>query len=208
MDTFSENKQLAANSQALNRLALANATGASFGGNRDMYEVLGYEKNPRTEHYFAKYMRQDIAQRIINAYPEAIWSKAPIVKEDDRIDISTEFERAFDNLAKRTRLFHYFNRLDKLAGLGHYAVLLIGARDGKELHEPLDALTDANDVMYLMPFNEDIAVIQSYEQDASVERYGLPVMYRLTTGGYAGDRSTTMPSQTLDVHYSRVFACS
>ena len=195
---------LAVNSQMLNRLALAHATGKAFGGKRDLYKVLGYEKDPRTSNYLAKYMRQDIAQRIINAFPDAIWTNHPSVQEDEDKQNKTQFEQAFDDMAKRTKLFHYLNRLDKLAGLGHYAVLLIGVRDGKELSEPLESLASTDDVIYLMPFNEENAIIQSYEQDTNNERYGLPLTYKLQTGGYTGDKSTTMPSQTLNVHYSRV----
>ena len=197
-------KALQVNNAMFNRLALSQATGVTFGGKRDMYDVLGYDKNPKISNYLAKYMRQDIAQRIINAYPDAIWTTSPTVQEDGDKQDKTEFEKAFDDLAKRTKLFHYLNRLDKLAGLGHYAVLLIGVRDGKDLSEPLESLNSADDVIYLMAFSEENATIQSYENDTSNERYGLPLTYKLTTGGYNGDKSTTMSSQTLNVHYSRV----
>lgn len=197
-------QMLTANTRMLSRIALAHASGKTFGGKRDMFEVLGYEKDPKIANYLGKYMRQDIAQRIINALPDAIWTNHPSVKEDEDKQSKTQFEQEFDNMVKRTKLFHYINRLDKLAGLGHYAVLLIGVRDGKELSEPLESLSSVEDVIYLMPFNEENAVIQSYEEDTSNERYGLPLMYKLQTGGYSADKSTTMPNQTLNVHHSRV----
>ena len=196
-------------SALLNRLGLSRLTNASFGGKRDMYEILGYNDEPDFKDYFAKYLRQDISQRIINAFPDAIWNEKVTVTENGDDDVITEFEKAFSDLAKRTKLFHYLNRLDKLSGIGRYAVLLIGVRDGSDLEKPMGFLEGGvDDVIYLMPFSEDSATIHRYDENPGSERYGLPDMYKLCVGGYTSKNSTQMPRRELFAHHSRLLHIS
>lgn len=194
---------LQTNSQLLNRLALQSATGVQFGGKRDLYEVLGYNKNPQFADYVSRFYRQDIAKRIISAYPDAIWMQVPKIVEDDDVQNETEFEKQFSDFARRSRLFHYLNRLDKLVGLGRYAVLLLGVQDGKNLEVPLTSLSSLEDIIYLMPFGEKNATIQKFDEDIRSERYGMPDMYKVQVGGYSGGNST-MPNKTVNVHHSRL----
>ena len=197
----------AANQQIITRLNLGSYLGKSHMGKRDIYETLGYDKEIEIERYFSTYYRQDIAYRIVNAYPDAIWTKHPMVREGEEReeDKMTAFEEAFSELEKRTRLFHYLNRVDKLSALGHYAVLLIGARDGMELTEPMGRLSSPEDIVYLMAFHEKNAQIQAFDEDPMSERYGLPELYNLQTGGYAASQNSShMPSHGLHVHHSRV----
>jgi hypothetical protein len=152
----------------------------------------------------AAYTRQDIANRIINAYPDAIWTKHPEILEDEDTDHDSQFEIVFKDMAKRLNLFHYMNRSDKLCGLGHYSVMMIGVRDGKDINEPLESVRSADDIMYLTPFSEENAQIQKYDENPYSERYGLPELYSLQVGGYSGSSYTLMASKTLQVHHSRV----
>ena len=199
-------KQLVANNDMLNRLELAARTGKTFGGKRDLYKVLGYKPitELRNEDYVGKYLRQDIAQRIVHAYPDAVWTRFPSVQEDDDTQNETAFEMEFDNLAKRLRLFHYLNRADRIAGLGQYSVLLLGVADGMDLTEPLMNVSGPEAVIYLMPFSEYNAQIQKYDENPASERFGLPEIYALMTGGYAGKNSSQMPTKTIYCHHSRL----
>lgn len=171
---------------------------------RDMNSVLGYPDHITIEDYIAAYSRKGLATRVVNAFPDAIWSKPPRIQDDNDITVETEFETRVAQFARRTKLFHYLNRLDKLAGLGHYAVMLIGVRDGKPLSEPLTSLNSLDDVVYLMPFGESCVTVQTFETQVANERYGRPVTYRIRAGGYHGDNSNSMPSSMLTVHHSRV----
>ncbi len=199
--TSNEKALLEVNANLISRLALGNKT---HGGKRDMYEVLGYTPTLTIKEYANKYRRNDIARRIVDAYPDAVWTQQPSIETDDNKDIKTPFEKAFDDMAKRLKLFHYLNRADKLSGLGRYSVLLIGVNDGKDFKEPLEKVGSIDSISYLMPFSEVNAQITVYDTDVKSERYGLPKTYTLQTGGYAGDASSTMPETSLTVDHSRV----
>jgi hypothetical protein len=66
-----------------------------FGANnndRDYYDTLGYLNNITYADFLAKYKRQDLAFRIVNAFPEATWSQPPEVYETEDLQVNTEFE--------------------------------------------------------------------------------------------------------------------
>lgn len=208
------------NNNKTNRIMLENAgqEGVTFGGRRDLYSILGYPRYPTYYDYAGKYERQDITQRIINAYPEAIWSTRPTVTDDTDKEDGTPFEEAFEEFAEKSKLFHYIMRLDKLAGLGQYAVLFIGVRDGRPLDEPMGPVNGEGGFTFYKPFSESAAVIYQFEEDMGNPRYGLPLMYRVTTGGYGaassgygspnrGHTSASggqMRTKVINVHHSRM----
>ena len=193
----------------LDRLSLGRGLpgGTTHDGKRDLYEVLGYRKIVSSNDYILKYSRQDIAKRIVDCYPEATWSNPPTVSNDDDTMDQTEFELAFDVVAKNINMFHFLNRFDKLVGLGHYAVLFVGVADNIDLSQPMGRLRGPDDILYLMPFGECYANIQEYETDIANKRYGMPKTYNLQTGGYADNdrgRGGAFPSRSFVVHHTRV----
>ena len=201
---------LVSNLRMMNRMRLAKG-GATHDGKRDLYKVFGYKEVLTVDDFIFKYERQDIVRRIIDAFPDAIWRLSADLHEDEDEEEQTEFEKAFSELCRKRKLFHYLNRLDKLSGLGRYAVLFIGVRDGLPLEEPMGRLNGIDDILYLTPYHEKHAWIQSFVEDEHDERFGLPEYYTILTGGYAGTagtsehgRSSTMPQKTLHVHHSRV----
>ena len=60
-------------SEIVSRLALAEKLGYQFGGDRNIYETLGYPKTITFNDYLAKYIRQDIAGAVINKPANATW---------------------------------------------------------------------------------------------------------------------------------------
>jgi hypothetical protein len=58
---------------ALERLGLANKMGLSFNGARDIYDVFGYKKNLDWQDFWLKYLRQDIAKRVIDYPADSTW---------------------------------------------------------------------------------------------------------------------------------------
>src|SRR3990167_9033618 len=116
-------------SPLVSRADLSARLGKQFGSARDLYAVLGYLTQPSVEHYLARYLRQDIAGTIVDAPPDATWRNPPRVCEDKDSSTETAFEKAWSELAKRLKVWHYFNRIDRIAGIGSYGVLLIGVRN-------------------------------------------------------------------------------
>lgn len=188
-------QMMVVNSLLMDRIRLQNG-GKTFEGERDLYKILGYTHNP-TYHDFRKWNdRGNIAGRIVSAFPDASWGNPPVIIEGDDKDTETAFEVDFIKKMKDLKAWHYIHRLDKLAQIGKYAVMLVGIADSQEdLSQP----AGKGDVVYLMPFSEANAEIATTVKDKGDPRYGKPEMYKLTTGvEEIGDGQ-----ETIDVHHSR-----
>jgi phage-related protein (TIGR01555 family) len=179
------------------RATMAAQLGTSYGGDRDLYTVLGYPKTLTFDHYWARYTRQDIAKRVVDAPVNACWRKKPRVTENLQ-EKNTTFEEAWLKLEKELRIYHYLARVDKLSCVGEYAVLFLGLNDRNNAKPELPA-EKASKLMYLRVYKEDNADIKEWEEDPNNPRYGLPKIYQLETS----DSSRT-GSTTLRVHHSRL----
>ena len=180
-----------------------------FDGTRSLYDAYGYNNKILCEDYFAKYYRQDIAKRIVDAFPEAIWTDLEGIKghkddaDEDILNI------LFHKLNRKINIYTHLNSVDKLSRIGRYAVLLIGVADGLPLNKPIGKLKDWNSIAYLTPFSELNSDISSWESDRNNPRYGLPTLYTLTTGGATSrvnqaNSTSSVPRTSLQVHHSRV----
>jgi hypothetical protein len=159
------------------RSTLANVAGISYGGKRDMYQALGYPRVIFPADYRSRYHRNAVAARIIEAKPQSTWRGGGEVIEDQAPDTETEFEKSWDALNNRLKIWSMFQRTDILAGFGRYAVLLIGAPG--DLDKPLVKLRGPQDLLYLTPFSEEDAGVQEFEVDTKQPRFGLPVFYAI-----------------------------
>jgi phage-related protein (TIGR01555 family) len=189
------------NAELTSRANLAGALGYSYGTDRDLYAKLGYPRTISYNQYLARYLRQDIAARVINAPVDATWRLKPQVVEltDNREDDKeTEFEKQWKELTQRLRMYNRFTRADKLAGLGQYAIIYIGFDDGGR---PEDEVTAAKDVLFLQPYSSDSAEIASYISDTTDPRYGYPEYYSVSMSNAVGGNDT---STAVRVHHSRV----
>ena len=198
--SFLANLQDGVNRTFLNRLL---RQGANIDP-RNLYEQFCYPHRIRFEDYWNQYNRGDIARRICDAYPNASWSTPPTVTDDVDVDTDTEFQTQFELMANATNLFAYLRRTDILANIGQYAVLLVGVRDGKDLREPMGTMSGWEDILYLAPFDEQNAKIQDYDTDPTSERYGLPLTYKVQSGGYTDSEGSVMETKSFLVHHSRV----
>lgn len=182
-------------SDLLQRASIASAAGMSFGTSRDLYSALGYKRTLEISDYRARYARDDIAGRIVEAFPKATWRGGAELIEDQDPSVETDFEQEFAALEKRLHLWSVFQRADILAGLGRYSVIMIGA-DGDVATE-LPRMQSQEGVLFLATYCEDEAKIDSVEEDPANPRYGLPVFYGIT-------RSSTRKTISRRVHWTRV----
>lgn len=194
---------------AFNLLKRIGLLGTTFYGKRNISEALGYIASPNTEEYIRRYERQDIAQRVVNAYPNAVWNHPPAVESDTDIQGSSTFEKNFIELSQRLKLFNVINRADKLSGLGCYSVIYIGLSDidkekGVTAEKQAGNFSDIKDILFMAPFSEANADVTEYVKDVSDPRYGLPKIYTLTTGGYGGNNGDSVNVTTMRVHHSRI----
>jgi len=192
--------------QVINRLWLARKLGYQYKGKRNVYDALGYPQDSELnfQYYFNKYDRQDIASAIIDRPVDAAWNGligVCSVKEDEKE--KDTLKDAWIKLEKGFGLNYEFNRLDKLTGLGEFAILLLGFNDVKKPEGWKKPLTGAPKLLYVNSFAQrDIHIIE-WEKQPDNSRYGQPLMYSLdiTTPGQMESKGMT---EQLQVHYSRV----
>jgi len=183
-----------------NRLKLSEALGYQYAGKRDIYDALGYPKDTILfVDYFAKYRRTDIAKAVIDRPVSMTW-KGPVdvVDSEDKQD---ELKDAWKDLFETLSLKSKFIKVDKLSCIGRYAILLLGFSDvikaDIDFVKPVQKSNNLR-LLYVTPYSENSAVIQSYEENTTSSRYGLPLIYQITL---TRDNST---AQTILVHHTRI----
>jgi len=160
------------------RIGIAEAGGKTYGGKRDVNAALGYKKILSIDDFRLRYERDDLAARIVDAKPEATWGGGGEVIEDPNPDKLTEFEKQWQELDRRLHVWSMFQRADKLAGIGRYGVLVIGAPGNME--SPLGSRVSFDEIGPLWPIAEDEARIDDTEWDKTPGlHFGSPLFYRI-----------------------------
>lgn len=193
---------LANQSVLLSRSKLAAQLGQSYGGERDIYTALGYKKNLTFDDFFARYERQDIARRIVDAYPNASWRLKPEIKEEGEEE-ETKFQKEWKILVKNKKVFHYLVRTDRISGIGSYGVLFLGFDDMTDTEMAKEPVVNAGELLFMRPYTMDNAKIYTWENDPKNERFGLPETYQLSTQDNPAGSAATLTSNII-VHHSRV----
>ncbi len=185
-------------STIISRAALGSALGQTFGGARDIYTVLGYKKTLTFQDYKDRYDRDHIAGRVVDAYPQATWSHRPqiVVREGAK----KKFDTVWKELDERLKINLQLDRLDRVSGIGQFGVLLIGVADGRKVENPIGTVRNPDGVLFLSPYSEDSATINTLDNDTSSPRFGKPESYQIRTDDAGG----TSQGKTLTVHHSRI----
>lgn len=195
---------LASNASTLAmRSEYASKAGYQFGTDRDLYKVLGYKRQLDFEDYLAKYERQDIAARVVDAPPEDTWRDPPQLFDGEQDD--TTFVKETEALFKRLRAWQHLENADALSGVGRYGVLLIGVSSGAEEERLENEVTEATteDVIYLRAYDEGSVSIKAIEEDHANPRFGMPKLYEIDLGQDLGDTQSGIAGKKT-VHWSRV----
>lgn len=194
------------------RSSIAGRLGKSFSDDRDLYTALGYNKTLRYEDYYARYDRQEIAKAVTDRPVKDSWRKDPIVHDGDP---ESSFARAWAKLAKERKVYHYLQRVDVIASLGRYGVLVLGLDDLGPNDLMSKEATRAKALLYLAPHTEFSATINTWDRRTSSTRHGLPTSYSVSTsletesgvGGIvipSSQSDVVAWSSTENVHYSRI----
>lgn len=199
-DTQLNAQALAVATALLDRAALAATLGKSFSGDRDYYTALGYPRNLTFDHYLAQYSRHPVAGKAVDYPAQQTWRQPPEIADGDnkRQRTNTRFARSARQLINELRLWHYAERVDRLAGIGRYALLVIGTR-GARLHEPAPDRLVAADILYIRPYAEGDVTNIGYTTEIASARFGLPTTYTISLGNVG---SVALGSQP--VHYTHV----
>ena len=189
-------RSLVAETDMGSRAALAALSGLSFGGVRDLYATLGYDRVLNPQKLRARYDRGGIAARIVEAYPKATWRGGAELIEDEDPEITTMFEEEWTALDERLHVWPALQRADILAGLGPFSLVLIGAAG--ELNTELPKLRGQEAVLYLTPYGPSEVEVDTYVEDFQDPRFGLPLTYALNRAGQRGRAARNL------VHWTRV----
>lgn len=187
-------------STLLDRAWLAQRAGVQFDGKRRLYQIFGYKENILPEDLHAKYRRQDIASRIVDAPPDATWSQPP------NVIFSGRNVKVWQELTRKHRVWNVMHQADRLARMGRYSLILIGSNDGKKLNTPL---TSASEILYLKPIAERQVQITEFEDNSNDPHFGKPRMYKITFDNptmkqHAGGTTQISKVDDMIVHHSRV----
>lgn len=185
----------------LARMRLGSIAGMQFEGNRDLYKTFGYKRYPRHEDFLAKYLKQDVAQRIIDKPVNATWSDPP------QVTGNSAFNTAWKELIEDNLIWSILAKVDKFAGLGQYAVLLIGYDDGRDLEKPVPG-DRTNKVMYYQPYLEGSVRVLEYDENPQSPRFTKPTIYGITPGDTSVNRvdasQKAFTRKEFRCHFSRI----
>lgn len=193
-------------SEIIARANLASRLGIQYGGDRDLYQALGYKIVLTYPDFLAQYTRQDMAKAIIDRPVKATWQGQLELVESQQAE-KTEFEQAWYDLNKELKLRSLLSRVDRLTGIGRYGILLLGLDDVKDREGFVKPIkVGKRKLLYVKPFGEQSALISSFDGNPESPRYGLPLIYHLQVADYTSGISGTSSavSISVDVHYSRV----
>jgi hypothetical protein len=185
-------------SAIIGRADLMMRLGQQYGGQRNLYEALGYKKDLTFDDYYVQYDRQDIAKAIIDRPVNTTWQGALELIESN-IPEDTEFEKAWNDLNRKFGIKTRLARVDRLTGIGQYGILLLGLDDVKSPEGwSVEVKKGTRKLVYLKPFSEKTAKIDTYVEKSNDPRYGMPLTYDVTIS--AGNNTV----KNIKVHYSRV----
>jgi len=196
-------------SAIVSRAGLAARLGQSFDDNRKLYEACGYPLTLTYERFAGRFKRQDIAKRVVRAYPDAAWRGVPNVYETHDETRETAFEKDLDRLIKDVNVYSYLHRADVLAGVGNYAVVFCGFNDGAARTPEKPVKGKVSKLLYMQVFSQANAEIKSYFKDTSKKNFGMPEFYELTTTSNSAievdaTQDSTTKTGKKKVHASRI----
>jgi len=185
----------------IQRAQLGSLAGMQYGGSRNLYNVFGYKPNPTQDDYLAKYVRQDITTRIIDAPPLATWSNPPEIEQE-------AIKAQWDELDHQVKLWPGIYRADRLARLNHFSLLLLGFDDSGQLERKVSE-KKVKDLLYVRAIPARLVDEITFIKDPRDPRFGFPDVYSIQFD----DPKTKTASQgsikvkgisDMKVHHSRV----
>lgn len=181
------------------RQAMASKLGFSHGGERDVWNTLGYPNKITSKNLIERWRRQDIARAVVDKPVKATWRGDVGVLESTEED-HTPLEKEYVRLDRELKLKQVFARVDRLAHLGKYAIILLGFDDSSQDTWSQSVEPGQRELKYVRVISEDNCDISTYELDTSNARYGRPRIYNVKLKHPGQQEKST----SLKVHYSRV----
>ncbi len=182
---------------------------------RDIDYECGYPDRITLSHFQKMWERDGIGAKLITVWPDESWQLYPEILEGEEAE-DTEFEERWKTLDKQHKIMHCLHTADKLSGIGQFGVILLGIADGKELHEPVDGVTDLPldrreapdkevDLLFMRAFSQLNVQIEALEKNSKSPRFGKPTIYKLQwQDNIIGDADQYNNNISKRVHWTRI----
>lgn len=193
------------------------------GGMRDLFADCRLPARPTVQTYQDLYDRSPFAARVVEIYPNACWQVPPLVYEDERADVTTPFEAAWQALGRSLtperswhaqqdaggRVFARLREADVRAGVGSYGGLLLGLDDvtGADVMAAPVVPAGGRRLLYLRPLSETELAVTKRDLTPGSPRFGQPLEYSVAAmrpGEAGGAGGAGDAGGTLAVHWTRV----
>lgn len=181
----------------ISRRDLAGSLGQSFGGKRDLYNVLGWKKEIQFSDYLNMYERNGIGARVIDIKADECWRKFAIIHDGESLEDykdDTKFLKAWNELVERLSLPAIFSELDIALGISRFSIIVVGVKGDEDYSKPLDP-NGKKQIEFLRVLDEGQITMSTSVSDPFSPRYGLPESYscQFEDGG-----------ASFNVHWTRV----
>lgn len=175
----------------------------THGGERDMFEVLGYPFVIDWEQNLIMFKRMGIATRVCRGVARSCWRDIPtITANGDDDELLYEDDIA---VLSKLKMFRRLEQADTLNRIGHFSVLFVGVQDGLDVSLPLGKAFGANSIdnVFFRAYSEDGVEVLTYDTEPSSPRFGSPETYQLMTR-LMGNEKITVDTLARVVHHSRI----
>lgn len=194
---------------------------STYEGDRNLFDALGYIKEPEYEHYRARYARTDIAPAIVDKLPKKAWAK-PEINDTGATGEESTFENAVESFLEgewtREDPIKVMQRASRMERLGQFSLIFLGLADenvAAEDAEPDDleksvdedslaSMADGDGfagdagLQYITPYDQgrvDPEEIEWVTDDPTDPRFGMPESYQVDLGD---------ERPTVQVHWERI----
>ena len=195
--------QLALFQTLTHRANVFSRLGYSYGGDRDLYQALGYKQKIFPEDYAAIYSRNALASAVIDRPVDATWRGDVVVQaeaEKTETEETDAFDEAWKDLDKQLKLQSVFKRADRLIGMGRFGVLFLGFDDVINTDDFVKPVNPGKrKLLYVKPLSEIAAKVKTVVNNPKDPRFSLPETYSITIA-----TNDTGASGSLLVHHTRV----
>jgi hypothetical protein len=161
-----------------------------YGGERSLYEALGYVLEPRYEHFRARYERTDEARALVDKLPNTAWA-TPEINDPGSEDGQSAFEQAVGQFLEgesggfsqtgleplasaddlealgpsvaRGDVIDVCRRVSRMERLGEFALLFLGLDDANVADGDVGSLAEPVDISSLDSL-DDLTHIDAYDE--------------------------------------------
>jgi hypothetical protein len=171
--------QMALNSALSERAAVRSRQSLMSGGidnkrGRCAWESYGYKDDLCFADYYKLFTRGGVAHGAVMRLVEKCWATDPIIIEgapETKAEAPTAWEKQFNKLAKRIRLWEKFREADMRRLVGNYSCIIMQISDNKAWDQPVSRASEKQLKKLIVAWQGQIEPA-SWHDDPTAENFG------------------------------------